>query len=136
MLLKKLNEINLVLKELIFITIEDIENIKEAKHEKVFKNISKKEELAKRFEKLKSEIDSILVSRNKPIEEIFSNEEEIEFENFKNNLNEFYKHHKHFARLSMTVHNFYENLLNKIKNKKQITYDKKCNPNPYLKLKA
>ena len=136
MLLKKLNEINIILKELILMTIEDIENIKEAKHEKVFANISKKENMAIKFEKMKSEIDNILISRNKPIEEIFSIEEEREFEKFKKNLNEFYNYHKHFSRLSMTVNNFYTNLLNKIKDKKQITYDKECNPNPHLKLKA
>jgi len=136
MLIDNLNKINEILNQLILITKEDIESIKKANHNKIFANIELKENLAKEFEKLKSKIDEILTSRNRAIEEIFSPKEEEEFEKFKKNLNEFYKYHKHFSRLCMTVSNFYDDLLNKIKDKKKLTYDKDCNPNPRLKLKA
>ncbi len=136
MLIQKLNQINNILNQLIKITDEDISNIKEAKHEEVFKHISLKEELSKEFNTLKSEIDYILSQRNLPIEKIFSKEEEIEFEKFKTLLNEFYQKHKFFSKLSFTVTNFYNALLEQIKNKKPITYDKKDIQNPYMKLKA
>ena len=136
MLINRLNQINNVLNELITLTKEDIFFIKEAKHNELFANIPKKEALINEFERLKSEIDNILISRNKPIEEIFSKEEEIEFEKFKTLLNEFNDLHRFFARLSITISNFYNTLLNKIKNKQQVTYDKDLSPNSKLKLKA
>jgi len=136
MLIEKLNKINEILIQLINITDEDIKNIKKAYHEKVFANIEKKENLAYEFQQLKNEIDSILVSRNKPINEIFSLEEEKEFEKFKNLLNEFNKKHKFFSKLSLSVANFYNVLLEKITNKKKITYDKNDIQNPFMKLKA
>ncbi len=136
MLLEKLNKINNILNSLITLTQEDIKNIKEANHNEVFKNIPIKENLANEFQKLKNEIDSILLSRNKPIEEIFSKEEEKEFEKFKDLLEKFYKEHKLFAKLSFSVTNFYNALLSKIKNKKQITYDKDDIQNSFMKLKA
>ena len=136
MLIQKLNQINNILNQLIKITDEDISNIKEAKHEEVFKHISLKEELSKEFNTLKSEIDYILSTRNRPIEEIFSKEEEIEFDKFRTLLNEFHNRHKFFAKLSFSVTNFYNTLLNKIKGKKQLTYEKTYVPNSYLKIKA
>lgn len=136
MLLQKLNQINNTLNELILLTKEDIEFIKNAKHEELFNNIPKKEKLSEQFAQLKNEIDQILVNRNKPLEEIFSPEEEKEFEKFKNLLNEFYELHKHFSKLSFVVANFYNVLVNKIKNKEKITYDNDSLPNSQLKLKA
>jgi len=136
MLTQKLNQTILVLEELINITQEDIKNIKQAKHEEVFKNTKPKEELAQKFSILKSEIDKILVSRNRPIEEIFSKEEEILFNNFREKLNEFYDKHKHFSRLALSVANFYNALLNQIKQEEQISYTEKANFNSNLSLKA
>ena len=136
MLLEKLNQINLVLTQLIKITEEDIKNIKEANHEEVFKNISIKEDKAKEFHNLKSQIDSILTSRNRPIEEIFTPQERVEFEKFKTLLSEFHQKHKFFAKLSFSVTNFYNTLLEKIKNKKRVTYNKDDIQNPYMKLRA
>jgi len=136
MLTNKLSQIIEVLNKLISLTKEDIELIKNAKHEELFSHIKIKEDLAKEFSTLKSEIDSILVNRNRPIEEIFSKEEEILFEEFKIKLNEFYSLHKHFTKLSLVVNNFYTNLLNKIKNKKTLTYDKEYTIDSHLKLKA
>jgi len=136
MLIKKLNKINEVLVNLIKITNEDIENIKEANHEKVFANIHKKENLALKFQHLKNEIDSILTNRNKPLDKIFSIEEEKEFEKFKELLNNFHKKHQLFAKLSFSVTNFYNTLLEQITNKKKVTYDKNDIQNPFIKVKA
>jgi len=136
MLIKKLNQINTVLKELINITKEDIDNIKKANHEKVFANITKKENFSIQFQNLKNEIDSILVNRNKPITDLFNTEEEKEFEKFKELLNEFNDKHQLFAKLSFSVTNFYNALLEKITNKKKVTYDKDDIQNPFIKVKA
>jgi len=136
MLIEKLNQINNVLLDLIELTQKDIELIKNAEHEKLFQNIPKKEQLAQNFSILKSEIDQILVNRNKPIEEIFSPEEEKEFEKFKHLLNNFYDKHKKFSKLSFVVANFYNVLMDKIKHKEKITYHNDSLPNSQLKLKA
>jgi len=136
MLLEKLNQINEVLLNLINITEDDIKHIKQANHNGVFANISKKESLANKFQYLKSEIDSILVSRNRPVNEIFSNDEEKEFEKFKQLLNEFNTKHQLFAKLSFSVTNFYNTLYEKITNKKKITYDKNDIQNPFMRIKA
>ena len=136
MLLTKLQNANEILVNLIEITNKDVENIKEARHDAVFANIILKEKLASEFQNIKNEIDYILSTRNRPLEEIFNTEEEKEFENFKTLLNEFHKKHKLFAKLSFSVTNFYNTLLNKIKNKKQVTYEKEYIPNSHLKIKA
>jgi 23S rRNA maturation-related 3'-5' exoribonuclease YhaM len=136
MLIEKLNNINNVLDKLIALTYEDINAIKNAEHETVFSNTQKKEKLAKNFSYLKSEIDSILVSRNRPIEEIFSPEEEKLFDNFRNKLNEFNNIHKRFSKLALSVANFYNTLMKEIKNEKPITYDNKNYSNSNLNLKV
>ena len=136
MLLNKLQSANEILNNLIEITNQDIDNIKEANHEKVFANIEKKENLAIEFQNTKNEIDYILSNRNKPLEEIFTPEEEQKFEEFKNLLNEFHQRHKLFSKLSFSITNFYNTLLNKIKGKKQVTYEKEYAPNSNLRIKA
>ena len=135
MLIKTLQETIFTLDKLITITLEDIENIKQAKHEEVFKNTKTKENLAYNFSELKSKIDNILVSRNKPLEEIFTPEEEKLFNIFREKLLEFNKQHKRFARLAFSVANFYNTLLNKIQNNEKIDYTSTYK-NSNLKLKA
>ena len=120
---------------LISITLEDIENIKQANHEEVFKNTKTKENLANKFSELKSQIDNILVSRNKSLEEIFTPEEENLFNIFREKLFEFNKEHKRFAKLAFSVANFYNTLLNKIQNNKNVDYSSTYK-NSNLKLKA
>jgi hypothetical protein len=135
MLIKTLQETISTLDKLISITLEDIENIKQAKHEEVFKNTKIKENLASKFSELKSQIDNILVSRNKPLEEIFTPEEEKLFNLFREKLFEFNKQHKRFAKLAFSVANFYNTLLNKIQNNEKIDYTSTYK-NSNLKLKA
>jgi hemerythrin len=135
MLIEKLNHINTILDNLISLTNEDIEAIKNAKHEIIFSHINKKEKLAKNFSSLKNEIDSILVSRNKPIEEIFSPEEEKMFDIFRDKLNKFYSLHKRFSKLALSVANFYNALTKEIKQEKPITYNDNFT-NTNLSLKA
>jgi len=137
MLLSKINEAVKILDELIFLTKEDIKNIKIANHDAVFSNTLPKEELAQKFYRLKNEIDEILVKRNKPIEEIFSKDEEIQFNIFKDKLNEFYFLHKKFSKLALSVANFYNVLLSKIKDEKPIDYSQKnTSYNSKIQIKA
>jgi hypothetical protein len=136
MLIEKLNQINNILDNLITITNEDIYAIKNAEHETVFSHTKHKENLAKNFSYLKNEIDSILVSRNKPIEEIFSPEEEILFDSFREKLNEFYTLHKKFSKLALSVANFYNALMKELRNEKPITYSSENFSNSNLSLKG
>jgi predicted transcriptional regulator len=136
MLIQKLKEINNVLDELIKLTQEDIENIKAANHNEVFANMQKKEYLAFKFKEIKNEIDNILISRNKPIEEIFTKEEEELFDEFKEKLNEFYSLHKKFSKLAFTVANFYNTLVQKIKDTKPVDYEGNAPVMSQLQIKA
>jgi hypothetical protein len=136
MLVQTLKETINTLENLISVTLDDIESIKNAKHEKVFSNTEKKEKLAIRFSNLKSEIDRILVARNKPLEEIFSADEEKLFNEFREKLFEFHKEHKRFSKLALSVANFYNTLLNKIKENESINYNNESFNNPHLKIKA
>jgi len=136
MLTNILNKTINTLDNLISVTNEDIENIKKANHNQVFANTDKKEQLANEFSSLKSEIDNILVSRNKPIEEIFSKEEEVLFNTFREKLFEFNKLHKRFSKLALSVANFYNTLVNQIHNTETINYKNESFQNSNLHLKA
>jgi len=136
MLINILNQTIKTLDELISITKSDIDNIKLAQHEKVFENTHKKEMLAEKFSELKSEIDKILVSRNKPLETIFSAEEEQLFNEFREKLFEFNSLHKRFSKLALSVANFYNALLKQIHNEESISYTNDSYKNSNLHLKA
>lgn len=136
MLIQTLKETINTLENLISITLEDINNIKNAKHDEVFANTEKKEKLAHHFSNLKSKIDQILVSRNKPLEEIFSPEEEKLFNEFREKLFEFHKEHKRFSKLALSVTNFYNTLVNKLKDGESINYNNESFCNSNLKIKA
>jgi hypothetical protein len=136
MLINTLENTITILDKLLSITLEDIENIKLAKHEEVFKNTKTKENLAYKFSELKSQIDNILISRNKPLEEIFTPEEEKLFNLFREKLIEFNKQHKRFAKLAFSVANFYNALLNQIHKDETINYNNESFKNSNLHLKA
>jgi len=136
MLTKKLNEIINTLNSLIEITKQDIENIKKANHQEIFDNMKIKEELAKHFSNTKNDIDLILTKRNKSIEEIFSNEEEKLFDEFRKKLIEFNSLHKKFSKLAISIANFYNALTQQIKEEKTINYNHNSFKNNNLSLKA
>ena len=136
MLTEKLNKAINILNSLIEITNQDIENIKKANHQKIFDNMKIKEKLAKEFSNTKNNIDLILRQRNKPIEEIFSNEEEKLFDEFKKKLIEFNTLHKKFSKLAISVANFYNALSQQIKEEKTISYNRDSFKNNSLFLKA
>ncbi|WP_456479750.1 hypothetical protein [Nautilia sp.] len=136
MLTNKIQEAINTLESLIKLTKKDIDNIKAAKHEEVFANTQKKEMLAVRFSELKNQIDVILSSRNRPLEEIFTDEEERLFNIFKEKLFVFNKEHKRFSKLALSVANFYNALLNQIKKNETINYKNESFNDSKLHLKA
>ena len=110
---------NKVLDNLIEITQKDIEDIKEANHEPLFQRNTQKEELIEKFSELKSQIDSILVSRSESgldIKDLISPEEDKLLDEFRTKLKEFYDIHKRFAKMAFSVTHFYNNLMNRINN--------------------
>lgn len=123
MLSQTIIKTNEVLDRLISLSKEDIENIKLANHEEVFKNTKEKEELAYKFVELKNQIDSILVARNRPLDEIFTPEEEKLFDEFRNKLNEFNALHKRFAKLALSVANFYNALSKQLNQEQEVGYN-------------
>jgi len=136
MLINTLKETINTLNSLIELTLQDIENIKTANHEKVFANTKPKEKLAEKFANLKTEIDRQLSARNKPLQELFSPEEEKLFEEFKEKLFAFNKEHKRFSKLALSVANFYNALLNQLKDESSISYNNESFKNSKLQLKA
>jgi len=117
MLKQSLTSINKTLENLIEITQNDIQDIKQAKHEMLFERNIIKEELVTQFTTLKSQIDSILVQRNQSgidLNDMFNEEENILLDEFRNKLQEFYTIHKKFAKMALIVTNFYKNLVHKV----------------------
>ncbi len=132
---------NKVLDNLIEITQKDIEDIKEANHEPLFQRNTQKEELIEKFSELKSQIDSILVSRSESgldIKDLISPEEDKLLDEFRTKLKEFYDIHKRFAKMAFSVTHFYNNLMNRINNcEPDIGYEmnqKQTYPNLSLKV--
>jgi 23S rRNA maturation-related 3'-5' exoribonuclease YhaM len=117
MLTQTLQSINNILDKLIDITNQDIKDIKQANHEPLFERNSQKEELINQFGDLKSQIDSVLVERSQrgfTLENMFNEQEDKLFEEFKTKLQKFHTIHTKFARLAYAVSNFYNVLVNKL----------------------
>jgi len=116
MLLQSLQNINKVLDNLINITYQDMEDIKQAHHNNLFQRNENKEKLLSQFISLKAQIDSILVKRSESgldISQIINPEEDKLLGEFKRKLKNFYDIHKKFSKMALLVTNFYNNLLHK-----------------------
>jgi ElaB/YqjD/DUF883 family membrane-anchored ribosome-binding protein len=135
MLKTTLQSINKVLDSLYEITIQDIEDIKEAKHEPLFERNSQKEKLLLQFAKLKGQIDNILRQRStngQDLASLITKEEDVLLGEFKEKLSKFYKTHKKFSKMALSVANFYNHLMQKISGEQigigyKKTYTKKTN---------
>lgn len=132
MLQHTLISINQILDNLIEITKQDIEDIKEANHNSLFKRNITKEELIIQFNSLKTEIDTILSNRNQQNLELVNIEEQALLDIFKQKIEIFYKLHKKFAKMAFSVTHFYNNLMNKVTNSKpDIGYGMSSTQNGY-----
>jgi len=107
------------IENLIELTKKDILDIKEAKHEDVFKRTKIKNDLIKSFENKKSMLDNELIklvknSDNKPLEEILNDSEQNMLEDMKNSLLSLKKKNREYARFVVTVSEFYNSLLDSV----------------------
>jgi hypothetical protein len=140
MLINDLKSIIKTLEQFIEITKSDIEDIKEAKHEVLFKRNPQKEALLKDFNNYKSLIDRELLNRSQTrgMDNLLNNTENDYLDIFKEKLSEFELVHKKFSKMVFSVSNFYTNLMHKVTESEiQIGYEIKPNrQNPYLKLRG
>lgn len=104
---------------LIAITKEDIEDIKQAKHEAIFARMKPKEDLIDAFfhkKELAKEIIQGLVEQRPGVEvrELVGPEAVALFDTLNTHLFELKEANLHFARLSAAVGEFYRSMLDKI----------------------
>lgn len=107
------------LQSLIDITKSDIEDIKQAKHEKLFGKIKSKEEFVSYFEKYKNLIDSEIVSMataNPSLElrELLSDAQQDLLGDMREKLTELKSTNRHYAKLVVAVGSFYNALLDQM----------------------
>jgi len=131
------------LRSLLEVTNQDIADIKEASHEKVFSRAKIKEELISSFENKKAIIDNeisklIDKNQNRSLEELLGDKEQLLLEDLKGLLSELKERNKHFARLVLAVSEFYNSLLERIVPTDQhLGYDKqKRRSSSFLQVKA
>lgn len=140
MLTQNLNKINSVLETFISITDEDLEAVRTANHKVLFDRNSQKEQLYQMFVRLKSSIDKELLKRSQSgleISELFSSEEKVLFEAFKEKLVIFAKAHKKLSKRVYTVSHFYSNLMQKVTGATtQIGYETKSQNSGVLQLRG
>ncbi len=130
------------IENLIELTNKDITDIKEAKHEDVFKRTKIKNDLVKSFENKKSMLDNELIklvknSDNKPLEEILNSSQQDMLEEMKNKLFILKQKNKEYARFVVTVSEFYNSLLDSVFPRDMEGYQKlNHKPASLLKIRA
>ena len=119
---------NEILSNIIEITQQDIQDIKQARHESIFERTQLKEELISSFEYNKSLLDAEITKKvstnsNISLEDVLTQEQQEMLDVLKNSLIELQKLNKYFATMVIAVSEFYNSLLNKIVPSEQIGYD-------------
>jgi hypothetical protein len=104
---------------LIALSLEDIENIKEAKHNPQFDRLSIKEEKIKSFEHKKAMIDheiSKLMTQEpvKPLSELLDEEQHQQLETLKVRLSTLRTVNQQYAKMVLSVGAFFNTLLERI----------------------
>lgn len=104
---------------LIALSLEDIENIKQAEHNPQFDRLSMKEEKIKSFEYKKAMIDheiAKLMTNDplKPLAELLDNEQHQQLEIFKERLGRLRLVNQQYAKMVLSVGAFFNTLLEKI----------------------
>lgn len=110
------------LQNLIDITKSDIEDIKQAKHDKLFGKVKSKEEMVSTFEKYKNLIDSEIVSManaspSLELKDLLSESQKDLLDDMRQKLNELKSTNKHYAKLVVAVGSFYNSLLDQMTSK-------------------
>ncbi len=107
------------IENLIELTSKDILDIKEAKHDAVFKRTKIKSDLVKSFENKKAMLDNELIklvknSGSKPLEEVLDDSQREMLESMKERLLSLKQKNKEYARFVVTVSEFYNSLLDSV----------------------
>jgi len=128
------------LNELLALTKKDIEDIKEAKHYEIFARAKDKATLITEFETKKSRVDSELVSivntKGQSLDEILDKPEKTLIDSLKDKLLELKKVNREYARLVLSVSEFYNSLLERVIPTEMNGYNKVVSSNSYLQVKA
>lgn len=107
------------LRELIEISEQDIADIKEARHERQFERMQRKEERLDGFEQKKSmidrEISKLMTSHpDTPLSQLLDDEQHRSLEHLKSELTRLRETNQHYARLLLGVSVFYNTLLERV----------------------
>ncbi len=107
------------LQSLIDTTKSDIEDIKQAKHEKLFGKLKGKEEIMLSFEKYKTHIDSEIVSMasenpSLDLKDLLSDIQRDLLEEMRDKLGELKSVNRHYAKLVAAVSSFYNSLIEQL----------------------
>jgi hypothetical protein len=107
------------IENLIDLTSRDILDIKEAKHDHIFKRSKIKSDLVKSFENRKTMLDNELIklvkqSDNRPLEEVLDDSQHKMLETMKDRLFALKQKNKEYARFVVTVSEFYSSLLDSV----------------------
>jgi len=121
--------------ELIELTKEDIEDIKLAKNEKIYKRTKIKDEVITLFENQKQLLDGKLLSlikrnQGKDLQDLLNDNEKALLEELKSRLKDLKRVNKDYARLVVAVNEFYASLFDKIFPTDMENY-KKINPKSF-----
>ena len=116
MLVHYLNLATESLQGLIDLTKTDINDIKEARHEKLFGKLKIKEEFVNSFEKYKHLIDSSIVEMavsnpSLELKELLSEEQKDLLGDMREKLIELKQTNRHYAKLVVAVSSFYNSLV-------------------------
>lgn len=119
MLIQYITSANSDILKMIEITSSDIEDIKLARHDELFKRNKIKDELIVSFENKKSLINSeisrlIAQNRDKSLDELLSNEIKNGLDEFQKNLALLKDINKRYARMVLAVSEFYNSVIERL----------------------
>ena len=128
--------------DLIELTDKDILDIKDAKHNDIFKRTKIKNDLIVSFENKKSMLDNELIklvkqNKNSSLEEVLNDSDQKMLEKMKDRLFVLKHRNKEYARFVVTVSEFYNTLLDSIFPRDLDGYQKiNHKPASFLKIRA
>ncbi len=107
------------LETLISLSLEDIDDIKEAKHNPQFERLALKEEKIKSFEQKKAMIDreiSKLMTQftANPLSELLDSEQHQQLDSLKEHLAQLREVNQKYAKMVLSVGSFYNSLLERL----------------------
>jgi predicted nuclease with TOPRIM domain len=119
MIVKRLESAIVDIDALIALTKSDIEDIKEAQHDKLSKRLSEKEALINSFEQKKALLNSELLkltqlNEGKSMDQILDDEATEALTLFKDRLSNLKAVNKEYAKFVATISEFYNSLIDKM----------------------